>query len=531
MKRTLFTNGNIYTLDSRYPHVEAIVAEEGKIVAVGSHQELMLQWARHDTKVIDLQGRMVTPGLIDSHLHISGIALTTIHLDFAGATSKDEMLKRIQEKVQQTKGQGWIVGRGWDENQFLTDTMPTIEELDRVAPHTPLFLTRICGHVFLVNTKALEEIHYDDKISVPEGGTIVKDPVTKKPTGLILETASQLFSQCIPELTFEELKKAVRKAMKSCIESGLTSVHTEDLRYLGGLEQTYRIYDELINEEGSKLRSNLLIYHPYINALKENNMKTGYGNPFLQIGAAKLFVDGALGGRTALLSTPYTDEPGNVGSKVHSEVGLYEIVKKAREHDMPIAAHVIGDKALEIMLDVLDEFPTVPYRDRLIHTQLLRPDLIERLKHPQRIADIQPRFLASDYPWVVNRFGEDRMELAYAWKTMIDAGIRCAGGSDAPVEPHDPLLGIHAAVKRSIPAQPDKEWYPKERLSMKEALELFTIGGAFATNEEHIKGTLSVGKVADMTVLSTNLFSMDPDELRSTKVQMTIIDGEVCFES
>jgi predicted amidohydrolase YtcJ len=287
------------------------------------------------------------------------------------------------------------------------------------------------------------------------------------------------------------------------------------------------MYDELLNQEQKGLRCNLLIDYPYLPALKEKGMFAGFGNEKLQIGAIKIFADGAFGRRTALLSKPYHDEPGQFGEAMQTEEVLFNIVKDAREQSMPIAVHTIGDQALENVLDILDQFPKVNYRDRIIHTSLVREDLIARLADPSIVADIQPRFVVGDYPWVIERIGKERESYLYAWKSLLSNGVICAGGSDAPVEPVDPLLGIHAAVTRKTPGK-DECWNESQKISMFEAVKLFTVGGAYATNEEALKGTISRGKFADMTVYSKNLFELEnPDELLDTNIEMTIIDGEI----
>jgi predicted amidohydrolase YtcJ len=256
-------------------------------------------------------------------------------------------------------------------------------------------------------------------------------------------------------------------------------------------------------------------------------MVAGFGNEKLQIGAIKIFADGAFGRRTALLSAPYNDEPGQFGEAMQTQDVLYSIVKEARDQSFPIAVHTIGDQALENVLDILDQFPKAHYRDRIIHTSLVRDDLVKRLAEPGRIADIQPRFVVGDYPWVIDRIGRERESYLYAWKTLLSNGVICAGGSDAPVEPVDPMLGIHAAVTRKTPGKIET-WNETQKISMLEAVKLFTIGGAFATNEEGKKGTISRGKLADMTVYSKNLFSLEnPDEILETNIELTIIGGEI----
>ncbi len=527
MGKTIYTNGLIYTLDSNEPLVEAVVVENGRILDLGSHQEMSLKWGRSGTNVVDLQGKMVTPGLIDSHLHMSGVAFNFLDLDLTGVKSKGEMLARIKQKADTVEPGQWLIGMGWDENLFTEGTIPTIEELDYVAPHCPIYLKRVCHHAFLVNSKALDMSHYHHSMEMPTGGSIVVDPISKKPTGMVLESASQLITKHIPEKTYEELKNGLRLAMKYAIKKGLTSVHTNDPAYLGGLEQTYQMYDELLNHEQNGLRCNLLIDYPFLPALKEKGMFAGFGNEKLQIGAIKIFADGAFGRRTALLSAPYNDEPGQFGEAMQTQDVLYSIVKEARDQSFPIAVHTIGDQALENVLDILDQFPKAQYRDRIIHTSLVREDLVRRLAEPGRIADIQPRFVVGDYPWVIDRIGRERESYLYAWKTLLSNGVICAGGSDAPVEPVDPLLGIHAAVTRKTPGKVET-WNETQKISMLEAVKLFTIGGAFATNEEGKKGTLSRGKLADMTVYSKNLFSFEnSDEILETNIELTIIGGEI----
>ncbi|MDH4616629.1 amidohydrolase [Brevibacillus sp. AY1] len=529
MTTTIFTNGRIYTGDPQHLFVQALVVRDGLVHDLGSGADMLSQWGT-GAQVIDLQGHTATPGLIDSHLHLGWQGLTFMQLNLSKATSKDEMLMLIKQRAEETGPEEWMEGFGWDENLFVNGGgIPTIEELDRVAPHCPIMLSRICGHANLVNSKALERIGYHPEMAVPAGGVVVCDPDTGRPTGMLLETASNLVKPHIPKPSYDQLKTSLRNSIQYALQHGLTGAHTEDLRELGGLAQTYRLYDELINQEELALRCNLLVYYPHMHELREQQMYAGYGNSHVQIGAVKIFADGALGRRTAYLSAPYADDPTTSGYPVHEQEELTELVRQARALSMPIAVHTIGDKALEMVLDSLDQFAPAAYRDRLIHTQIVRPDLLERLQHPNRIADIQPRFLAGDFPWVIDRVGEERIAFSYIWKTMIHKGIICAGGSDTPVEPIDPLLGIHAAVTRKAPGETHGGYMPEEKLTMQEAISLFTTSGAKVTHEDHLKGTLSRGKFADMTVYSNDLFAMDPDELLSTKIVMTVIGGKVCY--
>lgn len=528
--RTIFFNARFYTFDENLAEVEAVLVEKGRFIALGSEEEIKANYLREGTKLVDLGGRVVTPGLTDSHLHLCGIAGQFLHLNLTGVRSKQEMFEKITNQKEKLAAGEWIFGRGWDENLFTEGGLPTMDELNEVAGDHPLYLPRVCGHAFLVNQRALDLAGYDESTVIPEGGTVVLDE-TGNPTGLLLEEASTIVAKHIPEPTYEAWKEALRKAIHFVLKKGITSVHTNDPKHLGGLEQTWQLYDELINGEDLGLRCNLLIDHEFIEDLERKNMYTGYGNDFLQIGAIKIFADGAFGRRTACLSEAYADDPSNYGDMIYSQEELAEIVQRARGLHMPLAIHAIGDQALENVLDVLDDFPEVSYRDRLIHIQVLREELIDRLRGKNRIADIQPRFLAGDFPWVIDRLGEERMKLSYAWKTLLEAGVICAGGSDCPVEPLDPLLGIHAAVTRKLPGEDQDGYNPEEKLSIYEAFNLFTKMGAYPTNEETKKGTISLGKFADMTVFNQDPFTLEnPDQLLKMEVAMTITGGKIRYK-
>ncbi|WP_144511011.1 amidohydrolase [Bacillus sp. FJAT-22090] len=529
--KTIYTNGNIYTMNPQEPMVQSIVAENERILDMGTHDDMLLQWGRNEANIIDLDGKTVVPGLIDSHLHISSVGINSQELDLTGVKSKDDLLAAIKEKAISLQPGEWILGRGWDENIFPDKQIPTIQELDYVAPFCPLFLPRICGHAFLVNSKAFMQSGYHSEMSIPYGGTVVLDPSSKRPTGLLLETASTIITKHIPKKSYSQLKSALKMALQDAVSLGLTGIHTNDPNYLGGAIQTYKLFDELVNEEGIGPRSNLLIDYDYLEELTASGMYAGYGNNKVMIGAIKLFADGALGGRTALLAQPYEDSAENFGSAMYDNEELYRIFHDIRKNNMPAAIHTIGDQALINVLDALDQFEPAKIRDRLIHVSVLNKNLINRLKTPHRIADVQPKFVPSDYPWIVERLGDERANFSYPFKALLQAGVLCAGGSDAPIEPLTPLLGIHAAVTRKKIGERHNGYNEQERLSMYEAIQLFTLGGAYATNEETEKGTLERGKLCDLTILSENPFTMeDADELLTTNVEMTVIGGEIKYQ-
>ncbi|WP_175453965.1 amidohydrolase [Psychrobacillus sp. OK028] len=529
--KTIFINGQIYTMNPKEPIVQSIFTQNERIVDMGSNEEILLQWGRNGAEIIDLEGRTVLPGLIDSHLHISSVGINSLELDLTNVKTTDDLLDSIRRWAVNMKTGEWILGRGWDENIFPDKRIPSIEELDKVSPNNPLFLPRICGHAFLVNSIALKESGYYPHMDIPYGGTIVLNPTTKKPNGLLLETASAIVSKHIPTKSYEQLKIALQAGLQQAVSLGLTSIHTNDPNYLGGARQTYKLFDELINHDGIGPRSNLLIDYDYLEEMKTSGMRTGYGNDKVMIGAIKLFADGALGGRTAHLSEPYLDDPDNVGNAMYDNEVLFQLIRDIRLQGMPVAIHTIGDQALIDVLDILDQFKPSKYRDRLIHVSVLNERLIKRLSSPNRIVDLQPKFVSSDFPWIEDRIGKQRARFAYPFKSLLENGVISAGSSDAPIEPLNPLLGIHAAITRRKAGENHDGYNEQEKLSMYEAIHLFTVGGAYATNEENLKGTLERGKLGDMTVLSHDPFQMDsPDELLTTRAEMTVIGGEIRYQ-
>ena len=529
--KTIYMNGQIYTMNPKEPIVQSIFIHNDQIIDMGTNEGILLQWGRNGTKTIDLQGKTVLPGLIDSHLHISSVGINSQELDLTNMKTKDDLLDSIAKWSVNMQPGEWILGRGWDENVFPDKRIPSIEELDKVSPNIPLFLPRICGHAFLVNSVALKICGYHPGMKIPYGGTIVLDPCTKKPSGLLLETASTIISNHIPKKSYEQLKSALRAGLQSAVSLGLTSIHTNDPNYLGGALQTYKLFDELINHDGMGPRSNLLIDYDYLEEMTATGMRTGYGNNKVMIGAIKLFADGALGGRTAHLAEPYQDDPLNVGNAMYDKEVLFQLIRNVRLQEMPVAIHTIGDQALKDVLDILDQLKPSKYRDRLIHVSILNEQLIQRLSSPHRIVDLQPKFVSSDYPWIEDRLGKQRIRFAYPFKSLLDSGVISAGSSDAPIEPLNPLLGIHAAITRRKVGESHDGYNEQEKLSMYEAIHLFTVGGAYATNEENAKGTLERGKLGDMTVLSQDPFRMEsPDELLTTETEMTIIGGEIKYQ-
>lgn len=525
----LFTGGKIATLDSHGTVAEALVARDERILAVGSAHELELQFGRHGVKRVDLGGKTVVPGWIDSHAHLIGYGMKLLQLSLGDVTDRAELIRRLKEKVAHTPPGEWIVGMGWDDNHLSGGDMLNRFDLDELSQVHPILLIRVCTHVVVVNSLALKMAGMDRLSADPPGGKILRTE-DGEPNGFLLEKAAEMMKRHVPEMTKHQLEEATRLAILEAHRLGLTSVHTEDIRYAGGVDQTWSIYRRLIGANAYRLRCHLLIHHDGLNELCKRNWSTGYGDNWVKVGAMKIFADGSLGGRGAWLSEPYADAPDQTGVRVHCHGVMLKLIQKARRQGLAVAVHAIGDAALEQTLSALERVPSLSFPDRLIHVQVVRPDLVTRMKKSHVVADIQPRFVVSDLPWVKERLGASRLKWSYAWKTLMDAGIPLAGGSDAPVEPLNPLLGVHAAETRRAPGAEHEGFFKEQRLSRMEAIRLFTIGGAYASGELDVKGTLEPGKLADFVVLSHDIVDdPDPDVLLDAKTEMTVVGGEIVY--
>lgn len=524
---TLWYGGNIYTLEYEDCKVEAVFSKEGRIIETGKYSDLVNQYKEEISKYIDLHGKTMIPGLVDSHLHLIGHGEKLVRLDFSETTNSDEIIQTIKDRTLHLNPGSWIIGEGWNENQLEDQKIIHRNELDEISPNHPVMLKRICRHAIIVNSKALELANISSDTQDPPGGVIVRDS-TNTPTGYLLDQAQELVFEVAPTSSKEDLVLALETSIKDCYKKGLVGAHTEDLSYYGGLDKTLHAFDEVLSK-GLKFRTHLLVHHLIVDEFQQKERDLG---EFGEFGAMKIFADGALGGRTALLSFPYHDDPSTTGVAIHTENELALLVKKARSYKMEVAVHVIGDLAFEITLDAIEANPPQDgQHDRLIHAQILRKDLIERAKKLPIILDIQPRFVASDFPWVIDKIGEDRMKSCYAWKTLVEEGIHCAAGSDAPIEPIDPLLGIHAAITReSIYDNTGTCYFPEQKLSIYQAVELFTKGSAYAIHHQHDRGMIKKGFVADFTVFDQDIFKQEPDTLLQAKVMMTIVDNEIMYQ-
>ncbi|MEW5785131.1 MAG: amidohydrolase [Bacillota bacterium] len=531
-------NGNIITMDKRSPRVRAVAARGGKIVASGQ-DAAVLTLREPATTVVDLKGKTVVPGFNDSHMHLLGYALTRNMVDLRRCHGAGELARAIQGHIREHEiGQGaWVFGWGWDQTLFADREMPTRADLDIASTEHCLVALRTCGHLCAVNTATLRAAGIFEKPPAVKGGSVAVDK-HGVPTGVLAEKAMDLVLGLLPSIGKDIIKALILMAAEDFLKAGLTSVQTDDLAHFkGDVSEVLNAYIELDQAGAMPLRVNAQLLLPTLEKLRAflaMGYRTGFGSDFFKIGPLKLLTDGSLGGRTAYLAAPYSDDPGSRGIPVLNRELLEELVETAHAAGMQVAAHAIGDAAVEMALDSFaraqKSHPRDDPRFRIIHASFVRPDLLDRFKRQRLAADIQPAFVPSDSPFVEDRLGPDRARWVYCWRSFLEKGIRMGGGSDCPVESYQPLLGLHAAVTRQdLSGHPPGGWFPGQKLTVEEALAIFTLGSAYCSFEEDLKGSITPGKLADMVVLSEDITRINPDQIKDMTVEMTVMHGKLVW--
>ncbi|WP_040285530.1 amidohydrolase [Sporosarcina koreensis] len=521
--KTVWHNGTIYTMTKEGETVGAVLVEDEKVIAVGTAEDLRPQ---ADNEV-DLAGAVMYPGFIDSHMHMIGHGARTLQLDLSYAKSAEDMLGMLAAAANDHPAEEWFTADGWNENNFEDRRIVTKEELDAVCT-APMLLKRTCRHAALANSKALELAGITDATPDPGNGTIVRDS-DGKATGLLLEGAADLVEAVIPVPDEAALTRALQASVEDLLARGITGAVTDDLGYYADYRNPLQAFRNVIGADKLKFRAHLLRRATVFEQLMEDG--AAYDEPWIQGGEMKFFIDGALGGRTALLSEPYADDPGNSGMAVLTDDEIRNHVALARKYGEAVAVHTIGDKAVEKVLDAIEAAPPAEgKRDRIIHVNVLRDDLVDRLARLPVILDIQPVFVPSDFPWAKDRLGGDRMDWAYAWKRLLDRGFICGGGSDAPVEEVDPLLGIFAAAYRRKPGETHDGYLPEEKLTRFESVALFTSGSAATIGKSGTRGKIVAGFDADFTILDRDLLTVEGEDILAAKTVMTVVAGEIMYK-
>lgn len=510
-------NANVITLNPKQPKAEAIAIRNGKIMAVGSNKEIR-RYIHDKTKVVDAKNKTVVPGFVDCHVHMTGFGQFLQTLDLRNVKSIREMQRKLREYADKNPEKIWILGGRWDQERFAEKSYPTRWDLDAAVADKPVFLIRVCGHIGVVNSRALQLAGITSETMV-DGGKIDLDEATGEPNGILRENALELVWKAIPKPDPKELEAACILACKKAVEAGLTCAH-----WIVGSAEEIRIIQKLYFEGKLPLRVYLGIPVDLLDELVNLGLLTGFGNDMVKIGFVKILADGSLGARTAALKEPYSDKPETRGMMLYTQRTLNKLVLKAHKAGLQLAVHAIGDRAIEAALKAfskaLKKFPRENHRHRIEHCSVLNPKLIRRMKRLGLIASVQPHFIVSDF-WVLNRVGKDRAGWVYPFKTLMDEGLIIASGSDCPVEPINPLLGIWAAVARKS--------FPEESLTLEEALKTYTLYAAYASFDEERKGTIEAGKFADLTILSSDPVKVPADEIRDVAVEMVLVDGKIVY--
>jgi predicted amidohydrolase YtcJ len=527
----VLVNGKIWTVDDKRPEVEAVAVLGNRIAAVGSTEEVR-KWIGASTKVVDLQGRRVTPGFNDSHVHFldGGMGLASVQL--RDARTPEEFRDRIRDfAVKSPKGR-WILNGNWDHENWTPPALPTRRLIDAITPDNPVFINRLDGHMCLANSLALKLAGVTRETPDPPGGTIVRD-AGGEPTGVLKDAAMNYVYKVIPSPGEEMMAEAIRAALAYAAENGVTSVQD-----MSASPEVFGVYQKLLANGELTLRVYGLQPLSEWGRLARVGVRAWFGNEKLKIGGLKGFADGSLGSTTALFFEPYLDAPKTSGlpsDEMFPEGKMLNNIIGADRAGLQVAVHAIGDKANKTILDMFAEVEkrngARDRRLRIEHAQHLRLEEIKRFGAERVIASMQPYHAIDDGRWAENRIGPNRAKGTYAFRSLLDAGATLAFGSDWFVAPMEPLMGIYAAVtRRTLDGKRPQGWVPEQKITVAEAVRAYTMGSAYASGDEKLKGSIEAGKLADLVVLSTDIFKIDPVEIEKAKVVMTIFDGKVIYE-
>jgi hypothetical protein len=532
---TVFKNGNVYTVNERQPRAQAIAVKAGRIIFVGSNADAK-KYEGKETRVVDLQGHTVVPGLTDSHNHLIGVGQREMTLNLEGTSSLEDFLAKVKARVDRAKPGEWITGRGWIETFWKPPVFPTRQDLDRVAPDNPILLRRADGHGAVVNSAALKVAGIDRNSPNPFGGEISKDK-TGEPNGMLLDSAQGLVTKHIPATTEADIEQAVLLGVKREIELGWCQVQDA-----GGSYDEVALYRKLYEAGKIKLRIYKAVYGPTKDSqrLLREGASVGANDNHLTVRTIKVVLDGALGSRGAALLEPYSDKPDTSGFLTQKEEELLPMLEEALRQGIQVETHAIGDRANRTILDLYEKaMAAVPPEQRKIreprwrveHAQIVNPVDIPRFAKLGVIPSMQPSHAIGDLHFAPSRLGIKRLEGAYAWQSFIKSGVIVPGGSDAPVERGEPMIEFYAAVARKDQKGFSGEgWHPEQAVSREQALKMFTLWPATAAFEEKLKGSIEVGKLADLTVLSADIMKIPEMEILKTQCLMTVIGGEIVYE-
>jgi len=522
--------GRIITLDGEEPTAAtAVLVRDGRIEIVGSDDEVTAA-ARDDDRLVDLAGAVVVPGFADSHCHLHGLGKALVQIDLVDTPSAAACVELVESAATDATPGAWLEGRGWDQNDWPEAVYPDRGLLDAVSGDRPCYLRRVDGHAAWVNSAALDAAGITAATPDPVGGLILRDQ-RGEPTGILIDNAVDLVDDVVPEPTAEERRRRVRLAVEHCLAHGITTVHDAGISW-----ESVALYREMAGAGELQLRYyGMLTDEP---ATLDPGLAAGPihdAGGLFTVRAVKLYADGALGSRGALLLADYTDEPGRRGLPVTAPAHMDSVARRAAAAGFQVCTHAIGDGANRLVLDIYEEIlgglDPGDRRWRVEHAQILDPTDIPRFAELGVIAAMQPVHCTSDMDWAGERLGPDRLAAAYAWRSLLDAGAHVCSGTDFPVERVSALAGLFSSRTRTHPdGTPLGGWQPQERLDGRTALELYTAGSAYAAFAEDELGRIAPGYRADLTVLDGDPVACAPAELLDMQVLMTVVNGIIVFE-
>lgn len=528
----IITNAKIWTVDPSLPTAQAVAVLGDRIVAVGSDSDVGV-WRGSRTHVIDARGKLLLPGFNDAHVHFvsGGRQLDAIQLN--DAVSPQEFARRIGERAKVTPKGEWILGGNWDETKWNPSNMPTKELIDALTPDTPVFVSRYDGHMGLANSVALRLAGITAKTPDPPGGTIVRDS-QGNPTGALKDAAMDYIDKVVPPLTHDQRLRIVKRALAYAASVGVTSAQHMVASY-----EDIGVYSELLQRGDLTTRIYAAPSITHVDDLANMGVGHAFGGPYLRIGALKAFADGSLGSGTAYFYEPFLNQGNNRGllsDEMHPISLMRDRYLKADAAGLQLCTHAIGDEGISTILDLYAEVIKAhgesDRRLRIEHAQHMAAKDFERFRELHVIASVQPYHAIDDGRFAESHIGHDRASRTYAFRTFLDHGVRLAFGTDWEVAPLDPLLTVYAAVTRAtLDGKNPNGWFPEQKLTVAEAIEAYTMGSAYAEFQEKEKGSITQGKLADMVLLSEDVFSIAPERIRDVRVLKTIVGGRLVFDS
>lgn len=531
----LVTNANIRTMDAKRTVARSMAVLNGKIVAIGSNASTR-RLIGPRTRVIDAKGKTVLPGFNDAHVHFRSTGERLSLVDLRDAQSPEEFVQRIKEFAAKLPKGRWITGGGWDHENWKPNNLPTAAMIDAVTPDHPVYVFRLDGHMSLANTAAMKIAGVDRNTKDVDGGVIVRD-ARGNPTGIFKDAAQDYLKKAVPPATFEQKLEHIQAATDYAASLGVTSV--QDMAYTTEPVETrgqIGPYQELLRQ--GKLKTRIYACSPLSQYKRWANtgIRAAFGDAMLRTGCLKGYADGSLGSTTAWLFDPYLDDPNSRGLAGEDMPKTPEYVLEADKAGLQINLHAIGDRANDEILDIFERTAAAngerDRRFRIEHAQHLRQEDIRRFGSQKVVASMQPFHIIDDGRWAWKRIDEKRLKGTYAFRTLLDTGGVLAFGSDSPVAPLNPMLGIYAAVtRRTLDDQNPNGWIPEQKITVDEAVRAFTWGSAYAEFQENVKGALEVGKLADFVILTDDIFVIEPRKIRDAYVLTTVVDGRVVFES